>query len=221
MDRYKITLRGRKHLTADYYAFHFDKPEGLTFEEGQYGVFLIDDRPVEGRNLRAFSFASSQHESNLMIATKIVNEPSDYKRQLLEMEDGAEMTVAGPTGRFTLEPDHDAVFIAGGIGITPIRSMLMTRHVHDYNTKHVLIYSELNEAYPFADELNELKGVDIHYTSGVEPTRNQIEAVAAAHMNEAYYYLAGSPGFVSGIQDQLVLLGIQPDRIKYDRFTGY
>jgi ferredoxin-NADP reductase len=218
MARYTITLRETIDLGQEYVLFQFDKPQELQFEEGQYGVFLHVDKEIEGRKMRAFSFASSNLRSTLDIATKVVDEPSDFKQKMMELKPGDQMTVDGPMGRFIHDKDRPNVLIAGGIGITPIRSILQR---FGGTTRFHLVYSEKNNHFPFQKELQDMPNVNDIYVSGIEPTEGAIEAAVNNHKNGATYYISGSPGFITGISAILEKLHVDSSNIIFDRFTGY
>lgn len=220
-NEYVIKMQKSTNLGKDYYGFDFAKPEGFTFSEGQFALFGLVGKEITGRKLRAFSLASTGEEPFIRVATKIVAAPSDFKAKLLEMKPGEELTMQGPLGMFTFSPEHQAVFIAGGIGITPIRSMLMCQARMSVARQDILIYSELESNYPFRAELEKLPGLEIHYAADVEPTQKIIVEIANKHKDKAFFYLSGSPGFVNGIQSLLEKQGVTDDCIRHDVFIGY
>ncbi len=218
---YKIKLLDKKHIDHEYYYFDFEKPKDFHYTEGQYGIFTIDSPDITGRNMRAFSIESSHDEPYIRIATRILENPSDFKKHLLHMDPGEEIKMTAPKGIFTFDESEPGVFIAGGIGITPIRSMLVCENRNKAERKDVLIYSELEECYPFKEELEQLNGLKIVYAADIEPTQNAIREAVKEHKNDAYYYLSGSPGFVKGITGLLVENGVAENKIKHDVFVGY
>lgn len=217
MARYTLTLEQVEHVEP-YLILTFEKPDGITYEDGQYGVFLHVNKDVEGRKMRAFSFASSNKDNDFKIATKIPPQPSSFKQHMLSLKPGDQMTVDGPMGRMTLNPNKAIVCIAGGIGITPIRATLRGLDTYEETT---LVYSERNETYPFLDDFEQMDGLRLELGSGVVRTKYMIEQQANMYDNQAVYYVSGSPSFVNGVMDQLKDLGISDNNIKYDRFTGY
>jgi len=219
--KYKIKLLHQEHLQNDYYVFDFEKPEGFQFEEGQYGTFEIVNKDINDKTFRVFSIASTAEESFIRIGTRIVDKPSVYKQELLKMHDGDELLMNAPMGKFTFEPDSKAVFIAGGIGITPIRSIILCDHYNNQKRKDLLIYSELDKCYPFMEELNKIANLEIKCASDIEPTQKLIVEAAIEYKNDAFYYISGSPGFVKGISASLNENGVNSDRIKFDVFAGY
>ncbi len=218
---YDIQLLRKQHIENDYYYFDFKKPEGFSFEEGQYAIFKIPDQPMEGRNTRAFSIASSNDEDFIRISTKIIKEPSDFKRILLNMPIGESIKMSEPKGNFTLEKDKKAIFIAGGIGITPIRSMVISNKRNNEKRDDVLIYSELDKCYPFKEEVSHFEGIEIRCAADIEPTQRLIKEAAEEFKNDVVYYLSGSPGFVNGLKKLLMDNNIEASNIKHDVFVGY
>jgi glycine betaine catabolism B len=105
---------------------HDDNKRQLEHSAGQFAFFDIGgvyDDP-EGP-IRHFTIASSPTEDFIMISTRIRDTP--YKKRLASLEEGVAICkVRGPEGKFTLHDDYSkpAVFLSGGIGVTPFRSMI-------------------------------------------------------------------------------------------------
>jgi len=208
-------------MANGYYVFNFEKPKGFEFLEGQFGVFSHVNRSVEGKPTRAFSIASGKNENTIKIGVKIIESPSDFKKKMLEMIPGDFMSFRGPVGKFTLEEDHDSVLIAAGIGITPIRSLLLQMKDIEYSGAVDLIYSEGKECYPFKDEIDGMSFLKKHYLSTPEQTISTIKSVSDDYHKHTFYYVCGSPGFVKAIKVVLTENDVPYDHIKYDPFTGY
>ena len=221
MKRYVIELKRKLLVRDDYYIFDFKKPSDISFKEGQYGVFMHVDKEIEGRRVRAFSIASTMNENYFRIATKIIEKPSDFKIKMRELSIGDTMTFDGPMGSFFLEEKYDSVFIAGGIGITPIRGILKQLEELQLDKKAALIYSEPRGIYPFKSEFDEMDFLDKYYETNIENTQGAITKVSLEHQNKAFYYIAGSPKFVGSVQEQLITNGIDKLNIKFDQFSGY
>jgi ferredoxin-NADP reductase len=107
-------------------AIHFENPPGFVFKSGQALSWTLVDPPETGAkgNKRNFSIASDYCEADLMIATRMRD--SAFKRVLKTAPLGAEVRIVGPFGSLTLHQNvtRPGVFLAGGIGVTPFRSML-------------------------------------------------------------------------------------------------
>lgn len=99
----------------------FEKPPGYTFRPGQWLRLTVESE--EGPQTRTLSHASTPSDAELEIGTRL--SPSAFKRALRAMPLGTKATITGPAGRFTFPDDPArAVFLVGGIGITPVMSLL-------------------------------------------------------------------------------------------------
>src|ERR1043165_9329663 len=124
MPIYKTILRRKEEIADGTMAFHFEKPGGFVFKAGQFGDFTLinpSETDAEG-NIRGFSLASAPYENFLMFATRMRD--TAFKRVLKRIKPGAEIMLDGPYGSFTLHNNASipAVFLTGGIGVTPARS---------------------------------------------------------------------------------------------------
>src|SRR5712691_7643100 len=120
MAAFESQLTGREEVAEGTMAFHFAKPAGFDFKAGQsINVGLIDPPETDAKgNRRNFSIVSAPFEGELVIATRMRD--TAYKRVLKTMPIGTRVHLRGPGGKFALENDQrPAVFLAGGIGITP------------------------------------------------------------------------------------------------------
>src|SRR5437016_7613197 len=118
---YSLKLKTRSEVAERTLEFRFDKPAGMTFKAGQFMELTLIDPPetdAEG-NTRGFSINSAPDDPELTFTTRLRD--TAFKRRLQTMPLGAEIKVEGPFGNLTLhnDPSRPAVFLAGGIGITP------------------------------------------------------------------------------------------------------
>src|SRR5436190_13886080 len=126
MKTYQSKLKSREEVAEGTTAFHLEKPAGFQFKAGQYlNVTLIDppETDAEG-NTRSFSIASAPFEADLVFASRMRD--TAFKRILQTLTLRSEVRISGPFGSFTLHTDtfRPAVFLVGGIGITPFRSII-------------------------------------------------------------------------------------------------
>ncbi len=153
---YHVALKKRQDIATGTMAFYFDRPAGFTFKAGQFIDLslpnLLKSDP-EGHT-RALTLASAPSEQQLMVATRLRD--TAFKRMLTEMPIGTSIDREGPFGQLTLpsEDSRTIVFLAGGIGITPFRSMLVEAAHHKISHRLILIYS--NRHPKDAAFLNEL-----------------------------------------------------------------
>jgi ferredoxin-NADP reductase len=141
MPIYKTRLRSRQEVAAGTMAFHFEKPEGFTYKAGQFADYTLinpSETDAEG-NTRGFTLASAPYEDDLILATRMRD--TAFKRVLKNMELGMELTLDAPYGWFTLHniTQIPAVFLTGGIGVTPVRSIVL-QAVHDHVPHRILVF---------------------------------------------------------------------------------
>ncbi len=192
------------------------KPTGFTFYPGQYLDISLQ------KNTRAFSISTSPTEDFLMITTK--KGISLFKKHLFSLKPGNLIKSSHPAGTFILDEMSPAVFIAGGIGITPFRSMVKYAVDNKLKTPITLIFSNSNENFLFKDELDlwqkSLPKLKIIYHNSIEKGR-LTKLYPIPYTLYPIYYLAGSHSFVNAMEKILLEMGIDQTNIRYDRFDGY
>jgi len=235
-----VRLKHRVEVAERTMAFHFEKPPGWSFKAGQYvDVTLFDPPETDSRgNVRAFSIASAPQEETLMIATRMRG--TAFKRVLGAMRPGTAVEIDGPFGNLTLHNDESrpAVLLAGGIGITPFRSILVRVAKERRPRRIVLFFSNRRpEDAPFLEELRDLSRENPNCTvvatmTGMSKSRRPWDGERglidreklARHlpdMKGPVYYLAGPPAMVAGLYDLLGECGVDDDDIRSEEFSGY
>ncbi len=230
-------LLSKELVANETMAFHFEKPERFEFRAGQFGDFTLIDPPetdAEG-NVRAFSLVTAPHEDDLVLATRLRD--SAFKRVLRELPIGAEISLDGPHGDFTLHKreTRPAVFIIGGIGVTPVRSMV-SQASHD-QTAHRLLLIHANKSVddaPFAADFERFAAENTNFryvpTFDTPPANWQgesgfvDEAMLRRYVldvNAPLYYLSGPSGMVLAMRSMLTAAGVDEDSIRTEEFSGY
>lgn len=210
----------------------------VDFVPGQYfwvelpNVGHDDDKGLR----RHISIVTSPNDRGVLgLATRIRD--TAFKTTLAELEVGAEVQVEDPKGDFHLPEDtsKDYVFIAGGIGITVLRSMLKYIAEEKLPYRITLLYSNRDrESTAFFDELQErerqIDGLKVVFTMTEAPgwqgetrridadfIREQIEGDLGSYT----YIVSGPPGMVNGVADQLEGGGVPEEQVIRSRFSGY
>ncbi len=237
---YSVTLIERRLVAEGTMAFYFDKPPQFVFTPGQFVDLTLpqpSETDAEG-NTRALSIASAPQESALMVATRLRD--TAFKRELQRMPLGSIVRVEGPFGKFMLHPDQTrpAVFLAGGIGITPFRSMVVQAALQRSPHPMVLFYSNRRpEDAPFLDELQALQDNNPHYrfvgtmtepAKSSRPWQGETGYINAAllskhlvNIDKPIYYVVGPPGMVGALRTMLRASGIDDSAIRTEKFAGY
>lgn len=220
-------------------AFYFKKPEGFEHRAGNtIDLTLIDPPETDGEgNTRTFSVAAAPAEEYLMIATRMRD--TAFKRSIGKMETGTEVSIDGPFGSFVLHHNaiKTAVLLAGGIGITPFRSISVQAAHEKLPHKIYLFYSNRRpEDAPFLKELQGLESKNPNFKliatmtemdKSEQPWEGPTGYITGDMIKEvpdyqnAIYYIAGPPAMVAGMFKVLKDLAIDPDNIKTDEFAGY
>lgn len=231
----EAALVSREEAARGTMAFRFQR-NGLPFKAGQSADFTLeaDGGPVT----RTFAIASSpENRETVLIAYRM--RPSGFKDALLAMPLGATVRVKPADGDFLLpaDPKVPVVLLAGGIGITPMRSML--KHLLDTGQRRdvTLFYSNPTRAEAtFLDELESWReriGLRLvatvtredppgwhHETGRIDAAmlRRHLDARA---LREGVFCVAGPPAMVDAMAKAAAGMGVPPERIKADEFTGY
>ncbi|MBI2579224.1 MAG: FAD-dependent oxidoreductase [Candidatus Aenigmarchaeota archaeon] len=226
-----VVLESRKEA-ADTMAIKFEKPQ-IDYKPGQYMLYELPVQDPEGPT-RSFSLASSPTESFLMLTTKLTG--SVFKSKLAQMKKGDTINASGPSGRFVLQDSPKHLFIAGGIGITPFRSMIKYAVDTELQEKITLLYSnKVPEEIAFFDELDKWQNQNrflrvVHTITKPEESEEQWNgrvgridaALIKEHLDaETIVYVCGPPGMVDAMVAVLKDIGVPEKRIKAERFEGY
>jgi ferredoxin-NADP reductase/nitrite reductase/ring-hydroxylating ferredoxin subunit len=218
---------------------------------GQFAFFDIGGVYNDPKGpIRHFTISSSPTENFIMFSTRIRDSP--YKQRLLTLEKGAKVKVRGPEGQFVLHQDYSkpAVFLSGGIGVTPFRSMVKYATDKQLPIKIVMFDSNRNRSNilfrkEFDDWANTNNNLRIIYTISEEGDQEHEQSSSAAkndwkgeygridkamilkyldtsELNNSVFYICGPPSMLKAMQSLLQEeLEIPKDRIKVEEFTGY
>ena len=233
-------LRKREEIAEGTMAFHFDKPPGFEFRPGQsLDWTLIDPPETDGEgNIRAFSIASAPFDPDLMIATRLRD--TAFKRVLRSMPLGTEAKIDGPSGSFTLHKNMSkpAVFLAGGIGITPFFSILR-QAAHDRIPQRLLLFysNRRPEDAAFLNDLRDLAKLNPNFhllltmtemSKSSQPWSGETKFIDhemlsrhIPNLRGPIYYIAGPPGMVNAMRQVLTQAGVDEDDIRIEEFSGY
>jgi ferredoxin-NADP reductase len=237
---YASRLLNRVEVAEGTIAFHFEKPTGFDFKPGQSADLTLPNPPetdAEG-NVRTFSIANAPFEDQLMFTTRMRD--TAFKRSLKKMPLGTVVKMDSAMGSFTLHKNSakPAVFLAGGIGVTPFSSIVRQADHDRAPHKLYLFYCNRRpEDAPFVEVLQNLEKTNPQFrfiATMTEMRRSKKtwngetgridQEMLSKYLNELrgpIYYVAGPPALVSGMRKMLVASGVDEDDIRSDEFSGY
>jgi glycine betaine catabolism B len=245
-------LKKVSHSGTDIMSFKFsrtdeqDKSNYLNYRDGQYcNVYLGTIEDPEGP-ARSFSIASSPTETdNILISTRIRNTP--FKQKLASLNIGDIVKFTCPMGDFVLHENHlkPAVFLSGGIGVTPFRSMIKYATDKQLPIKIIMFDSNRNEEnilykeeFDSWQDLN--KNLKLVYALSLEGQEEKFDKskwngetgrinkdmvlkyLNADDLVNAVFYICGPPGMLNAMKDLLTKgMSITKGRIREEEFYGY
>jgi ferredoxin-NADP reductase/nitrite reductase/ring-hydroxylating ferredoxin subunit len=228
-----------------------DQKTSFNYTAGQFAFFDIGGVYNDPKGpIRHFTISSSPTEDFIMITTRIRDSP--YKQRLSTLEEGSKVKVRGPEGQFVLHEDYSkpAVFLSGGIGVTPFRSMLKYATDKQLPVKIIMFDSNRNRSNilfrkEFDDWADRNKNLKIMYTISEDEVLEHEQSSSAAKndwkgeygridkamilkyvdsniLDSSIFYICGPPSMLKAMQTLLQTeIGIPKERIKVEEFTGY
>lgn len=221
-----LLVKELKIKSSDCLSIIYENPPDFLFEAGMWTDvrFLSEELSIG----RTFSFSSSPTEPDLMITFK--KGTTKFKQCMESVKSGDVMLITqyGSNG-LNKDPGHRSMFIAGGVGIAPFRSMIKEGIDRREDLHATLIYINHAGDFPFRAELDEWQQTDrsleVHYLVSGEEGQLTEETLQRdldhPDIAEARYYIAGPPGMVDLCESTLLSLQVRPDTILTDSLTGY
>jgi len=238
MTIYTTKLVKRETIARDTMAFYWEKPADFSFVAGQFcDITLIDPPEIdEEGSIRGFSFVHAPFEDYLVTATRMRD--TAFKRVIKDMPLGSEVKMDAPYGDYKLHKTETtpAVFLIGGIGATPVRS-IVAQATHD-KTAHslTLLYSNKTpedaaftaDFEGFAAENPNFTFVPVYTDVTDEAWTGERGYIDADKLRKyvpdlaaPIYYLSGPAGMVAAMRKLLIEVGANEDNIRTEEFSGY
>ncbi len=240
MQGYTVTLKETRDAADGTRLFVFDKPEGYAFKAGQYVALEAPKKdgiePDVRGLIRSFSIAAAPCEPDLYFAMR--QGESSFKKTCWRLTPGDTVTITKAVGFFVLPPEDDhrpIVFLAGGIGITPVRSILKQAE-HDKSDRHFTLFyaNRFAKDAAFDEEMRNLGLAHCRYVSVLSQsedpcaTENDERGYLCEPMIGKYlddipgclYYVVGSPQFSDAMGRALTNLGVVKEQCHMDPFIG-
>ena len=234
-----LKLRRKIRMAPDIVDFVFKPSQKLAFLPGQYMEFtLAHPHPDSRGNRRYFTLASSPTEDTVHLGVRFYQHSSSFKKALYRMDASTQIVGAQIAGDFTLPSNskQKLVFIAGGIGITPFRSMLKylldvrerrdivlfyaNRAAHEIVYKDVLSTAQAKLGIKTFFTLTDTAAIPRNWPGLVGRISEQMILQAVPDYQERIFYLSGPPDMVRGYEHVLKNMQVKNDHIKKDFFPG-
>lgn len=236
---YTLTLKKIEDVADGTKMFTFDRPADYAYQAGQYCAIRLANlvAPDPKGQARSFSFSSSPYEDVLLFAMR--SGESGYKQTFWTLKPGDTVEATKAVGSF-VEPegnDQPIVFLCGGIGITPARSILREALHQGGTREYTLFYANrfLKDA-SFHTEFQELTTLLPHFryvsvlsketgpTVGLGDERGYINAAILekylTDIQSRLYYMVGSGEFIEAMENMLASFGVMKEQCHKDPFTG-
>ena len=237
--KFVLKLKEKLKLTPTTYDFLFTGNR-MKFRPGQYLEWTLGHMHPDNRgNRRYFTIASSPTEKELRLGLKFYPNSSSFKRTLLAMEPGGEIMAGQLAGDFVLpaDPKQKLAFIAGGIGVTPYRSMLKylidTNEnrdiVHFYSNRDATeivyrdIFDEAEKMFGIKTVylLNDVKELPLGWQGYNAMLNPDIVKKETPDYLERTFYISGPHSMIMGLENMLQSMGVPRRQIKTDFFPGF
>jgi ferredoxin-NADP reductase len=232
----RLRFVGKHRETESIVSFLFEPESTLDFQAGQYLSYTLPHPHPDARGAaRSFTIASAPSEPLLRLTTRFSTLPSTFKQALGSMASGTVVEASGPHGQFVYtDTNAPTVLIAGGIGITPFRSILSDLAARQPRARTTLLYSNARPDIAFRAYFDGLvpdwPALHVVYTvtraspEWQGPT-GRIDAEFIKHhvpdLSGHVYFVCGPTALVDSMRLTLAEIGVDASRIKHEGFPGY
>lgn len=227
---HRTRLISREMVAESTLALTIERPADFQFSAGQHTMVSIPGANAD--NLKEFTIASAPSDPDIVLATRVRN--SKFKDALYALKAGDAITLRSASGTLWTESRSPQVWLSGGIGITPFRSIIRElihrdaaldiTHIHSDRSRasvpfltEFVSYATEREGYRFVPTLTREKTVGGH---GGRITRDLI-ATHAPQFAESDYFVVGTESFVTSMRIEILALGVSGSQIHTERFEGY
>lgn len=218
-----LTLIKKRKEAGNAVTFIFKPEHNFTWIPGQYLIYNLEHKNQDLRGkMRFFTISSSPFERYPSITTRIDKiKGSSFKNTLNLLKIGSAIIAKGPDGDFTLgNSKKKFVFIAGGVGITPFRSILKQL---DYDKKDfdIILFYASKKGVIFKKEFDDLKLKRLKIKYLIEKKLNKTDIEKIPDFKKRIIYVSGPDTMTERIESLLLKLGVKKENIKTDYFSGY
>lgn len=233
----KYTLKNLTKLNKDVFNLEMVPVNGklLDYYEGQY-IFLNFIDSALPKQSHPFSISSTPESRDSLVLT--IKENGDYTRRLSELKPGDTAVLEGPYGHFYKEYDRNSdkplIFLAGGIGITPLLGIIRTQIKIRNNRKMILLWSLTEQSdVLFQEELQSIQQNALGFSYYITLSREKAEGFGYGRISieslkesgvltlqgKGDYFLCGPLPMMRGVKSLLLKNGISEKQIHMEEFS--
>jgi ferredoxin-NADP reductase len=224
----KLKLVARKKESPGVESFIFKPEKPLVWKAGQFLHYVLNHPKTDDRGSdRWFTIASAPYERNVMITTRFAEtKGSTFKKTLKALKAGDTIEFSDLDGDFLVsDARKDYVFIAGGIGITPFRSILK-QFAHEGKRLRVqLLYANRKHVAAYKKEFDAMerrnRNFTVHYLFHPKRIDEQTVRELVPDLKKPLFYVSGPEPMVESVGKMLLQIGVPKKNLKQDWFPGY
>lgn len=235
-----LKLAEKTEIAPSIYEYSFKSNRKMAYLPGQFMEWTVEHPGQDSRGIRRyFTLASSPTEAEMKLGVKFYPEASSFKKYFLTISGDAKIVVSQLAGDFVMpcDPKQKLVFMAGGIGITPFRSMI--KYLLDTKEARsiILLYSNragqdivYQDVFEQAEQelgiktvytITDKKAVPTNWRGYTGYVNEAMILKEAPDYQERMFYLSGPRVMVVAFEEMLKKLGVKKSRIKTDYFPGF
>jgi len=224
----ELKFKKRIKNAPDVYSFIFEKSKDFNWIAGQFiQITFPHDNPDNRGIKRFFSISSAPFEKIVMITSRIeLPKSSSFKKAFYDIKPGTIIECTDPKGKLIInEHDKKIILVAGGIGVTPIRAIILDLDYNDKLKKIDLLYSNRDEHLPFKNDFEDKKTKNLTFNIYyfISPKRINEETInrIGDEFPDCLAFISGPPAMVESVEELFILKGLPKESIRTDYFPGY
>lgn len=236
MKEIRVKLAERIKRAPSVESFRFIPPEKIGFIPGQFLQVIFDEVNRENKELNKYLSLSCSPTKEYIEVTKRISQ-SSFSQRLLQLEPGDEVLIKVPLGGCVFQEDYKKIaFLTGGIGITPVISIMEYIIEKKPDTQVTLFYSNRTDNdIAFKKELDGWQKINENIKAFYTVTEclpkdktcvfghidKKLLSEKAYNLEQAIIYIFGPPRMVEAMQSLALELAYKKENIKTEKFIGY